>query len=216
MAYYIGVVSQKGGVGKSTISRLIAREYTLAGWETLVADMDVNQATTYRWNARRLGREIEPNISVQQFASVPQALKAGDKYDLIVFDGSPAASRETEQIAKNCQLIVLPTSESFEDLEPQVHLANELASQGANLDKIVFVLCRVGKSESQIREAQEYISRTPFKLIEGYIEDKPAWKTALLEGRTLNETTYDTLNSKAALVAQSIANEFDNTTRETA
>jgi chromosome partitioning protein len=32
MTIQIGVASQKGGVGKSTICRLIAREYAKAGW----------------------------------------------------------------------------------------------------------------------------------------------------------------------------------------
>ena len=38
MTVMIGVVSQKGGVGKSTISRLVAREYAAAGWTVKIAD----------------------------------------------------------------------------------------------------------------------------------------------------------------------------------
>ena len=32
MTVHIGMISQKGGVGKSTLSRLVAREYANAGW----------------------------------------------------------------------------------------------------------------------------------------------------------------------------------------
>lgn len=36
----IAVVSQKGGVGKSTIARLTARELAANGFNTLIADLD--------------------------------------------------------------------------------------------------------------------------------------------------------------------------------
>jgi chromosome partitioning protein len=32
MAMIVGIVSQKGGVGKSTVARLIAREFAAQGW----------------------------------------------------------------------------------------------------------------------------------------------------------------------------------------
>jgi cellulose biosynthesis protein BcsQ len=37
MAALIGVISQKGGVGKSTIARLVAREYAAAGWQVRIS-----------------------------------------------------------------------------------------------------------------------------------------------------------------------------------
>src|SRR5713226_8622033 len=38
MAIFLGMVSQKGGVGKSTLARLVAREYA-AGWNVKIADL---------------------------------------------------------------------------------------------------------------------------------------------------------------------------------
>ncbi|WP_344840358.1 P-loop NTPase, partial [Actinocorallia longicatena] len=49
MGYIIGVVSQKGGVGKSTISRAVATTYAAAGWNVKVADLDINQAFCFSW-----------------------------------------------------------------------------------------------------------------------------------------------------------------------
>ncbi|MGI2299158.1 hypothetical protein [Candidatus Cardinium hertigii] len=40
MAVLIGIVSQKGGVGKSMLSRLLATEYARVNWSVLIADMD--------------------------------------------------------------------------------------------------------------------------------------------------------------------------------
>lgn len=47
MAIILGVVSQKGGVGKSTIARLIARELASQDWQVKIADLDISQATSY-------------------------------------------------------------------------------------------------------------------------------------------------------------------------
>ena len=37
MTVFVGVISQKGGVGKSTLSRLLAREYAYSKWDVKIA-----------------------------------------------------------------------------------------------------------------------------------------------------------------------------------
>src|SRR6266849_9870650 len=100
MAITIGVVSQKGGVGKSTVARLIAREFATQDWQVKIADLDISQATSYHWRARRLQRGLLPDISIEQYGRVDQALRSSDQYDLVVLDGSPHASQATRDIAR--------------------------------------------------------------------------------------------------------------------
>ena len=140
MAIIIGVISQKGGVGKSTISRLIAREFAAQGWHTKIGDLDISQATSFRWRSRRLLNGIEPDIPVEQYGRVDQALKIADQYDILVIDGAPHATQATYQIAKASDLIVIPTGLAVDDLEPGVMLAHELV-QSIPRDRIVFALC---------------------------------------------------------------------------
>ena len=54
MAVLVGVIGQKGGVGKSTLARLVAREYANAGWSVKIADLDVSLGTSFNWQGRRL------------------------------------------------------------------------------------------------------------------------------------------------------------------
>jgi len=189
------------------MARLLTTAFTGAGWETLLADLDVNQATSYQWNSRRMANEVEPFVNVQQFPTVAQAVKMKEKYDMLIFDGHPAATRDTLEVAKHSDLLVLPTSEGLEDLEPQVKLAHELKKH-VPPQSILFVLNLCGSSRSQIEEARDYIEATPYRIAAGYIEQKPSWKTALLEGRALNETTYESLNEKANVVLKSINETF--------
>ena len=59
MSVVIAVVSQKGGVGKSTLARLIAREYAAAKWNVKIADLDIGQGTSFNWQSRRLQHDIK-------------------------------------------------------------------------------------------------------------------------------------------------------------
>src|SRR5450755_3707911 len=49
MTIFISLCSQKGGVSKSTLARLVAREYANAGWSVKIADLDVSQGTSFSW-----------------------------------------------------------------------------------------------------------------------------------------------------------------------
>src|SRR5260370_24429619 len=120
MAIFIGMVSQKGGVGKSTLARLVAREYAAAGWSVKIADLDVSQGTSFNWQARRLQRGLEPPIAVERFGAVEHALKVADHYDLVILDGPPHSTAGTVKIAQQSALTVLPTCLSLDDLQPSV------------------------------------------------------------------------------------------------
>ncbi|MDJ1498806.1 ParA family protein [Cytophagaceae bacterium DM2B3-1] len=203
MSTFIGVLSQKGGVGKSTISRLIAREYAAAEWKVKIADMDISQATCTNWNRRRMHAKIEPEISVEAFGNVSKAFAIAD-HDLVIFDGAPHATRMTLDIAKGVDLIIIPTGVALDDLEPSVKLAHELKANGIDKKKICFALNGVGNSSAEIEEAVNYIADAQYSLLKGAIPDKTAYRKASDFGRALTETPFESLNATAAQIVQSV------------
>ena len=54
MTTVIAFVSQKGGVGKSTLSRALAREAAASGLAVKIADLDTQQSTSVDWHRQRL------------------------------------------------------------------------------------------------------------------------------------------------------------------
>jgi chromosome partitioning protein len=204
MSLIVGVVSQKGGVGKSTLARLIAREYALAGWSVKIADLDVSQGTSFNWQSRRLQSGIVPVIPVERFGTVEQALKIADHYDLLILDGPPHSTAGTLKIAQASLLTLLPTGLSLDDLEPSVLLAHELRKRGTPASKIVFALSRVGDSESEIEEARDYIRQAGYLLLAGSLPEKTAFRRASDEGRSLTETRFPSLNKRSDEMAQGI------------
>ncbi|MBA7495583.1 hypothetical protein ES702_06170 [subsurface metagenome] len=209
MAIKIGIISQKGGVGKSTLARALAQEYAKSEWQVLIADLDTSQSTSFEWNSRRLNNEIDPYISVQQFPSVDRVMKIEDSHDLVLFDGAPHATRASEQIAQVCNLVLLPTGSSKDDLDPQIRLAHELYKKGIDRKKINFVLCRVGSSEVEIEETIDYIGMSGYEIIKGSVPEKTGYRRAMDEGRTITETNYSSLNNRSDEVIQSIANKLN-------
>ena len=205
MAIKVAIVSQKGGVGKSSIARLVGREFANNGWLVSIADMDVQQATSYHWFKRRAANQVMPEIHTETFTGVSIALTAAEKFDMFIFDGSPHASRATRDMARVSDFVILPTGLAVDDLHPQVALAHELTHQhGVDPKRLAFVLWRVGNSKTEIQHAREYIDAAGYQTIEGEVPERIAYRRASDAGRAATETNYQTLNRRADTTAQSI------------
>jgi len=212
MASILGFVSQKGGVGKSTLARLVAREYAANGWKVKIADLDPGQGTSFKWHNRRLHSKIEPDIAVERFRTVEKALPFADHYDLFIFDGPAHSNVGTLEIAKASDLVVLPTGLSVDDMEPAVLLAHELIGQGVSQDKIVFAFCRVGESETELAESRSYVSKAGYIALPASLPERTAYRRATDEGKALTECPFPTLKKKADDVAQSIIDRLSAST----
>jgi chromosome partitioning protein len=215
MTIHVGIVSQKGGVGKSTLCRLIACEYAKAGWSVKIADLDVAQGTCYDWQSRRMSNKIAPDVPVERFGSISQALKFSHVYDLLVFDGKPYATSQTLEIANTANLLILPTGLALDDLRPSVLLAGQLAAKGISPEKLTFALCRIGESESELHDAMQYIQDAGYSILAGAMPEKTGYRRASDTGRSPTETRFPTLNKKADILAQSIIDKITALTPDT-
>ncbi|MGZ9089765.1 MAG: nucleotide-binding protein [Rhodoplanes sp.] len=204
MTVMIGMVSQKGGVGKSTLSRLVAREYAAAGWEAKIADLDVSQGTSTDWKQRREQHRLQPEVAVEPFRTVGQALKVASLYDLLVFDGPPHSMAGTLEIARACQSRGAAERAIARRPKPTMLLAHELVEAGIDTDRIVVGLCRVGDRENEIEEARAYIRKAGYACLKGSLPEKTGYRRASDEGRAVSEVTFPTLRERAEEIAQSV------------
>jgi chromosome partitioning protein len=204
MSYKIAMVAQKGGVGKSTLARIIAVEAAKGGLKTKIADLDTQQTTSVNWSARRAENGITPDIRAEAFSSIETALKDADNFDLYIFDGAPHSSKETQKVCHVVDMVIIPTSEGLDDLQPSVVLANNLLKAGISAKKIAFALCITSDSEREILGAREYLEQTPYTVLEGEIPFRSSFKTAMDKGKAITETSFPTLRKKADTMAQNI------------
>lgn len=210
MAYMIGVVSQKGGVGKSTIARALAVAYAKAGWSVKVADLDINQGTSFEWQKRRLQAGIEPVVPVEVFATVTQARRVEAHHDLLIFDGAPHATQGTVEIAKIAGMVILPTGLSLDDLLPTVLLANTLVSKhGIQPERLAIALSRAGESSRELDDARAYLSGTPYHILSGHLQEKTAFRLAQDEGRSVIECKWQRPREQAEQMVDAIISRFE-------
>lgn len=193
MSYVISAISQKGGVGKSSLAQLVAHGYASANYSVLLADMDVGQKSSVKWNLIRTQGGVKPEITVKSFTSVRQANTFGTGFDLVVYDGAPQATAQTLEIARLSSLILLPSNTSKFDLDPQINLAHELVKAGVDKGRIYFVLSRIVATENDLKAGFEYIGSTAYQALPFYLEEKTGYRHAAEQGRALTETTFKSL-----------------------
>jgi len=199
----IAFVSQKGGVGKSTLSRGVAREAAKAGWRVKIADLDIQQGTSVAWQRRRLAAGIEPRVWVENFATAEQALEEASRFDLLVIDGPARASKATEQIARRASLVIQPTDPCLDDLEPAVKVFHELVKAGISKQKLAFAINKV-LTPAEETGARTYLTEAGYEVLAGFLPVKTSYRDAHDHGRSITETRYDALNTKADALIQSL------------
>lgn len=204
MTYVIGMVSQKGGVGKSTLARMMAREFVSGGLRAKIADLDTQQQTCTHWAGRRAEHSVQPEIQVQSFASVTSALEEAPRFDALVLDGKPNASEQTLEIARASDLVVIPTGQTVDDLHPGVVLAHSLRRKGIAPDKIAFAMFKTTASEREVVAAKTYLEEGGYTVLAGDVGVSTAYGSASDNGKTITETSFRSLNDRAALLAQSV------------
>ncbi|KQZ17945.1 ParA family protein [Caulobacter sp. Root1472] len=130
----VAIAMQKGGGGKSTLTRSLAVAASNAGLMTLVLDMDLQQLVT-QWSRRRPEGSLpavmfstELDLGVQ----IERARSAG--CDLVVIDTPPAASSQAGAAVECADLVLIPCTpdiEAYEQLPRTVRLARNTGTPAA-------------------------------------------------------------------------------------
>ena len=203
MTTIIAFVSQKGGVGKSTLARALAREAAYGGLTVKIADLDTQQGTSVDWHRTRLYTGLQPAVAVEAFATATQALTIAAHYDVLIIDGPARTSSGTLAIAKVADLVVQPTGASVDDLKPAVREFHALIQAGIPKDKLVFALNRIGTTTEET-EARAYIAEAGYAVLDGCLPERPAYRKAQNIGRAITETSFRNLNNTADALIQAL------------
>jgi len=113
--YVLAIVSQKGGVGKSTLAVHLATEATVQGQRVLLLDLDP-QGSAMEWASRR--GDVPPDVSGANPASVGKEIERArsEGYDLVVVDTAPHADHAALQAARSADLVAIPCRPSTFDI----------------------------------------------------------------------------------------------------
>lgn len=123
----VAIAMQKGGVGKSTLTRSLAVAAAHAGLNAVALDMDLQQSVT-QWSRRREEDRLPlPVRFVTELDLDPMLAKmASAGCDLVLIDTPPARSSEAPAAVEVADLVLIPCTpdiEAFEQLPKTVRLA---------------------------------------------------------------------------------------------
>jgi chromosome partitioning protein len=192
----VSFVSQKGGVGKSTLARLFAVGAAHRGLKPLLADFDLDQLTCVEWSAIRMQHAIEPDIDARAFKSLKKLRKSEDRAGIVVVDTRGLADELAQEVAEDSDVVFLPTGASGDDLRPTLALARKLAKNGAE-GRVVIVLSKIGRSEIQLKNAIAKIEDSGFELLSERWPQRDGFQIDLDAGRAGREARNPYLRQAA-------------------
>ena len=204
MAAVIAFISQKGGVGKSTLARALAAVCAQAGLEVVLADLDPRQQTLVQWQKARTAQRVSPRLSVEPFDDAAEAIERADACDLLILDTPGGVNDDTLSVARMAHLIVQPTGPSLDDLYPTVLLFHELVAVGIPKSNLVAALCRVLNGEEEEAAARAYLEEAGYEALEGSIPESLVYRLAHNRGRSLIETNEQAFNERADALIEAL------------
>jgi chromosome partitioning protein len=105
----IAILSEKGGVGKSTLALSLATASHLGGARTLLIDADKQGSTTW-WSAQRTDPALDGLTVVKQDVALrlPRFRELARDYDCVVIDGPPRLGDVTRSAACFADVALIP------------------------------------------------------------------------------------------------------------
>lgn len=200
----IAVLQQKGGVTKSTLARAIAVEGARVGLDTLLADLNPQQQTSYLWSVARDEASHEPRVDSTVYHRADKLIREASSRQLVVVDGGPHASSQSLEIAKVARVVVIPTGVTTDDLREALKLGTEFVGAGVPRDRLLYILSRTPQSEREVEGARANIEAFGFKCAAGYIPLSTGYGAAMDLGLAVTETRFRGLNEKALSVIQQV------------
>ena len=129
----VAVTINKGGVGKTTITKNLATAAAAAGLTVLILDMDTQQNAD-AWGKRRKQHQPDRQLPLVQFTTerdLPEVLERARaaECDLVLIDTPPGRSAEAPAAVEAADFVLIPfwlETDAFEGLKKTADLARRM------------------------------------------------------------------------------------------
>jgi chromosome partitioning protein len=180
----ISIISQKGGVGKTTLATALAVEASRNHKQALLLDLDPQASATF-WNDSR-SEELSPAVTAIPPARLEHYLKASREAgaDFVFIDTPPFAKDIAYDAAKLADFVLIPAKPAVLDIIAMTRTV-DLIKAFSKRAAVVLTFCPpIGK---ELEEAQEAVSQLDIELCPFRIGNRIAFSRAQQSGQTAQE-----------------------------
>ncbi|WP_455473916.1 ParA family partition ATPase [Bartonella sp. B30(2025)] len=184
----IGLLNQKGGVGKTTLSINLAASFARAGERVLFIDTDP-QGSALDWAAAREDIPLFPVIGLPRATVHKEITQIGEGYDYIFIDGPPRVTDLARSAIMASDLVLIPVQPSPYDIwaaDAIVKLIDEARVYKENL-KSVFVINRKIVNTAIGRDVGEALSVYPVQVFSSSVAQRVIFAEAAAQGKAVYE-----------------------------
>jgi chromosome partitioning protein len=188
----IGVLNQKGGVGKTTISVNLAASLARSGARVLLIDADP-QGSSLDWAAARDGDPLFSVVGFPRPTIHKEIVQLGQGYDHIVIDGPPRVTDLARSAIMAADLVLIPVQPSPYDIwaaDEVVKLIDEARIYKENI-KSVFVVNRKITNTAIGRDVGEALSAYPVPVLAATVTQRVVFAEAAAQGKSIFEIDAD-------------------------
>ena len=184
----IGVLNQKGGVGKTTLSVSIAAALAHGGARVLLIDADP-QGSALDWAAAREGAPLFSVIGLPRASIHKEIGEIGKGYDHIVIDGPPRVTDLARSAIMASDVVLIPVQPSPYDVwaaDEVVKLIDEATVYKAAL-KSVFVVNRKIANTAIGRDIGDALAAYPIPVLTSTVTQRVIYAEAAAQGKAVFE-----------------------------
>ena len=184
----VGVLNQKGGVGKTTLSVNLAACLARTGARVLLIDADP-QGSSLDWAAARQGEPLFSVVGFPRATIHKEIAQLGQGYDHIIIDGPPRVTDLARSAIMASDIVVIPVQPSPYDIwaaEEVVKLITEARVYKENI-KSVFVVNRKITNTAIGRDVREALAAYPIHVLNASIAQRVVFAEAAAQGQAIFE-----------------------------
>ena len=184
----VGVLNQKGGVGKTTLSVNLAACLARTGARVLLIDADP-QGSSLDWAAARQGEPLFSVVGFPRATIHKEIAQLGLGYDHIIIDGPPRVTDLARSAIMASDIVVIPVQPSPYDIwaaEEVVKLITEARVYKENI-KSVFVVNRKITNTAIGRDVREALAAYPIHVLDASIAQRVVFAEAAAQGQAVFE-----------------------------
>ena len=184
----VGVLNQKGGVGKTTLSVNLAACLARTGARVLLIDADP-QGSALDWAAAREGEPLFSVVGFPRATIHKEIAQLGQGYDHIIIDGPPRVTDLARSAIMASDIVLIPVQPSPYDIwaaEEVVKLITEARVYKENI-KSVFVVNRKITNTAIGRDVREALAAYPIHVLNASIAQRVVFAEAAAQGQAIFE-----------------------------